>query len=140
RAHKILAPRPVPLHLMKHRRSYIHYTPRGVVGIISPWNFPFSIPMGETVMALLAGNAVVVKPSEVTPLIALRAKELWDSTGLPKDLVQIVTGDGSTGAALIDAGVQKIIFTGSVATGRKIGAMCGERLIPCTLELGGKAP
>jgi succinate-semialdehyde dehydrogenase/glutarate-semialdehyde dehydrogenase len=140
RAHRILAPRPIALHLMKHRRSYVHYAPRGVVGIISPWNFPFSIPMGETVMSLLAGNAVVLKPSEVTPLIALKAKEIYDATGLPQDLFQVVTGDGSTGAALIDAGVNQIIFTGSVATGKRIAAACGERLIPCTLELGGKAP
>ena len=71
RAEKILAPRPISLHLLKTRTSYLHYVPRGVVGIISPWNFPFSIPMGETIMALLAGNAVVLKPSEVTPLIAV---------------------------------------------------------------------
>lgn len=140
RVHRILAPRPISLHLMKHRKSYIHYAPRGVIGIISPWNFPFSIPLGEAVMAILAGSAAVVKPSEVTPLVALRAKELFDGTGLPRDLFQVVPGDGATGAALIDAGVQQILFTGSVATGRKIAAMCGERLIPCTLELGGKAP
>jgi succinate-semialdehyde dehydrogenase/glutarate-semialdehyde dehydrogenase len=140
RAHKILAPRPIPMHLLKHRKSYIHYSPRGVVGIIAPWNFPFSIPVGETVMSLLAGNAVVLKPSEVTPLVALKAKEIYDSTGLPKDLFQVVTGDGATGVALIGGGVQHLIFTGSVATGRKVAAACGERLIPCTLELGGKAP
>lgn len=140
RAEKILAPRPIPLHLLKHRKSYLHYQPRGVVGIISPWNFPFSIPLGEAVMALLAGNAVVLKPSEVTPLIALYAKELFDQAGLPKDLLQVVTGDGGTGRALIEGGVQQVIFTGSVATGKRVAAACGERLIPCTLELGGKAP
>jgi succinate-semialdehyde dehydrogenase/glutarate-semialdehyde dehydrogenase len=136
----ILAPRAIPLHLLKHRKSWIHYAPRGVVGVIAPWNFPFSIPMGETVMALLAGNGVVLKPSDVTPLIALKAKELYDACGLPKDLFQVVTGRGETGAALIDAGVDMVVFTGSVATGRKVAAACGERLIPCTLELGGKAP
>lgn len=140
RAEKILAPRPIPLHLLKTKKSYLHYAPRGVVGIISPWNFPFSIPMGETIMALLAGNAVVVKPSEVTPLIALKAKELYDACGLPRDLFQVVPGRGPTGAALIDSGVDQIVFTGSVATGRKVAAACGERLIPCILEMGGKAP
>jgi succinate-semialdehyde dehydrogenase/glutarate-semialdehyde dehydrogenase len=136
----ILAAERIPLHLLLHRRSTLHYLPRGVVGIISPWNFPLSIPMGETLMALLAGNAVVLKPSELTPLIALRAKELHDAAGLPADLLQIVTGDGATGAALIDAGIDMCIFTGSTATGRKVATACGERLIPCTLELGGKSP
>src|SRR5262249_7009308 len=97
RAEKILAPQPIPLHLLKHRKSYIHYTPRGVVGIISPWNFPFSIPVGEALMALLAGNAVVLKPSEVTTAIALKAKELHDASGLPRDLLQVVPGRGATG-------------------------------------------
>jgi acyl-CoA reductase-like NAD-dependent aldehyde dehydrogenase len=140
RAEKILAPQPIPLHLLKHRKSYLHFVPRGVVGVIAPWNFPFSIPVGETLMALIAGNAVVLKPSEVTPLIGLKAKELFDACGLPRDLFQVVTGRGPTGAALIDAGVDQILFTGSVATGKRVAAACGERLIPCTLELGGKAP
>ncbi len=139
RAEKILGPRPISLHLMKHRKSYLHYVPRGVVGVIAPWNFPFSIPTGEALMALLAGNAVVVKPSEITPLVTVRAKELWDACGLPKDLFQVVTGRGPTGAALIEAGVDQVLFTGSVATGRKVAVACAERLIPCTVELGGKA-
>ncbi len=136
----LLAPESIPLHLMKHRKSYLHYVPRGVIGVIAPWNFPFSIPMGEVIMSLIAGNGVVLKPSEVTPLIALKAKELHDDCGLPPELFQVVTGRGATGAALIDAGIDYCVFTGSVATGRKVAAACGERLIPCTLELGGKAP
>jgi acyl-CoA reductase-like NAD-dependent aldehyde dehydrogenase len=139
-APEILRPEPVPLHLMKHRASYLHFVPRGVVGIIAPWNFPFSIPMGETIMSLVAGNGVVLKPSEVTPLIALKAKELYLAADLPPELFQVVTGRGATGAALIDAGINYCVFTGSVATGKKVAAACGERLIPCTLELGGKAP
>jgi succinate-semialdehyde dehydrogenase/glutarate-semialdehyde dehydrogenase len=139
-APEMLAPEPVALHLMKHRASYLHFVPRGVVGVIAPWNFPFSIPLGETVMALIAGNGVVMKPSEVTPLIALKAKELYLAAELPPDLFQVVTGRGPTGAALIDAGINYCVFTGSVATGKKVAAACGERLIPCTLELGGKAP
>ncbi len=140
RAPQILAPEKIPLHLLKTRGSYVHYVPRGVVGIIAPWNFPFGIPISETIMALLAGNAVVLKPSEVTPLIAQKTKELHDAAGMPPDLFQVVTGRGQAGAALIDAGIDYCIFTGSTATGRKVGAACGERLIPCVLELGGKAP
>ncbi len=139
-APRMLAPERIDLHLLRHRRSYIHYAPRGVVGVISPWNFPFSIPMGEVMMAVLAGNGVVLKPSEVTPLIALLGKKLFDDCGLPADLLQVVTGRGPAGAALIDAGIDYCVFTGSVATGQKVGAACGQRLIPCTLELGGKAP
>jgi succinate-semialdehyde dehydrogenase/glutarate-semialdehyde dehydrogenase len=139
-APEMLAPEPISLHLMKHRASYLHFVPRGVVGIIAPWNFPFSIPIGETIMSLIAGNAVVLKPSEVTPLIALEAKRLYLAAELPPDLFQVVTGRGPAGAALIDSGIDYCVFTGSVATGKRVAAACGERLIPCTLELGGKAP
>lgn len=139
-AAEILAPEPIPLHLLKHRGSYLHFVPRGVIGIIAPWNFPFAIPMGEALMAVIAGNGVVLKPSEMTPLIALKGKELFDAAGLPPELLQIVTGRGTAGAALIDAGIDFCVFTGSVNTGKKVAAACGERLIPCTLELGGKAP
>ncbi len=140
RAPEVLKPHSISLHLLKNRSSYIHYVPRGIVGVISPWNFPFAIPIGETVMALIAGNGVVLKPSEVTPMVALKAKQLYDESGMPPELFQVVTGRGSTGAALVDAGIDYCNFTGSTATGRKIGAACGERLIPCMLELGGKAP
>jgi succinate-semialdehyde dehydrogenase/glutarate-semialdehyde dehydrogenase len=139
-APRLLAPERIPLHMLRHRASYVHYVPRGVVAVIAPWNFPFSIPMGEVMMALLTGNGVVLKPSEVTPLIALAARDLHIAAGLPPDLFQVVTGRGPTGAALIDAGIDYCIFTGSVATGKRVAAACGERLIPCTLELGGKAP
>lgn len=139
-APQMLAPERVRLHLLKHRASYLHFAPRGVVGIIAPWNYPFSIPIGEAMMALIAGNAVVLKPSEVTPLIALKALELYRSAGLPADLFQVVTGRGPTGAALVAGEINYCVFTGSVATGKKVAAACGERLIPCTLELGGKAP
>jgi acyl-CoA reductase-like NAD-dependent aldehyde dehydrogenase len=139
RATKILAPREIDLHLFKHRRSYVHYAPRGVVGIISPWNYPLVIPVGDAITALIAGNAVLHKPSEVTPLIALKFKEIFDKTDIPKDLYQVLPGDGGTGAALIDARPDKIVFTGAVSTGRRVAAACGENLIPCTLELGGKA-
>jgi acyl-CoA reductase-like NAD-dependent aldehyde dehydrogenase len=139
-APRLLAPEPIPLHLLRHRASYLHYVPRGVVGVIAPWNFPFSIPMGEVMMALIAGNGVVLKPSEITPLIGLEALTLYRAADLPEDLFGVVTGRGGTGAALIDAGIDYCVFTGSVATGKRVAAACGERLIPCTLELGGKAP
>jgi len=140
RAPSILAPERIDLRLFKHKSSTVHFVPRGVVGIISPWNYPFSIPMGDVVAALVSGSAAVVKPSEVTPLTMLKAKEIFDSTGLPEDLFGIVTGDGATGSALIDSGIQKLIFTGGVETGKKVAAACGARLIPCVMELGGKAP
>ncbi len=139
-APSILSKKKIPLHLLRNRSSYVHYVPRGVVGIIAPWNFPWSIPMCEVIMALVAGNAVVLKPSEVTPLIAAKAKELFDASMLPKDLFQVVFGTGEAGAALLDSGIDYCLFTGSTETGRKVAAACGERLIPCTLELGGKTP
>ena len=139
-APKVLAPREIPLHLMKHRKSVVHYVPRGVVAVISPWNFPFQLPLRDILMAVIAGNSCVLKPSEVTPLIAMKAKQIWDEAGLPPDVFQVVTGYGATGAALIDSGIQFCVLTGSVATGRRVAAACGERLIPCVMELGGKAP
>ena len=138
-ADRILAPQPIPLHLMKHRSSYLHWQPRGVIGVIGPWNFPFNICNGPVVVALLAGNAVVVKPSEFTPLIQDLAKELFVQGGVPEDLIQVVHGYGETGSEVVNH-VDMVEFTGSVATGRKVAAQCGERLIPCVTELGGKAP
>src|SRR5262249_7996058 len=122
------------------RSSYIVYKPLGVVGIISPWNFPWATPLDEVVMALMAGNAAVVKPSELTPLTALKIESVFKQAQLPEGLVQIVTGDGSTGAALVDAGVNKILFTGSVNTGKRVAEMAAKHLTPVVLELGGKDP
>jgi succinate-semialdehyde dehydrogenase/glutarate-semialdehyde dehydrogenase len=139
-AKRILAPRDVGHHLLKHKKTQIHYAPRGVVGIISPWNFPFVIPMGDAVAALVTGSAVVIKPSEVTPLSVQKAKEIFDSTGLPEDLFGVVHGGGEAGAALVESGIQKLVFTGGVETGRKVAAACGANLVPCVMELGGKAP
>ena len=139
-AKRILAPREIPLHLLKHKRSTLHYVPRGVVGVIGPWNFPFAIPMNDALAALVTGSAVVVKPSEVTPLTIQKAKEIFDSTGLPEDLFGVVHGYGEVGAALIESGIQKLVFTGGTETGRKVAAACGQNLVPCVMELGGKAP
>ena len=122
------------------RSSRLVYTPLGVIGIISPWNFPLATPADEVVMALMAGNAVVLKPSELTPLIALKVAEIFERAGLPAGLLEVVTGDGSTGAALVDARVDKIMFTGSVATGKRVAEAAARYLIPVVLELGGKDP
>ena len=122
------------------RSSYEVYKPLGVVGIISPWNFPFATPLEETVMALMAGNTVVLKPSELTPLSAVKIKNILTRAGLPDGVLQVTTGDGSTGAALVGAGVDKIMFTGSVATGRRVAEAAAKYLIPVVLELGGKDP
>ncbi|HEX4900445.1 MAG TPA: aldehyde dehydrogenase family protein, partial [Pyrinomonadaceae bacterium] len=94
----------------------------------------------EVVMALMTGNSVVLKPSELTPLIALKIHEIFKRAGLPEDVLQVVTGDGSTGAALVDAGVDKLIFTGSVATGKRVAEAAARHLTPVVLELGGKDP
>ncbi len=138
----LLAPRRISIgqYGLMGRSSYEIYKPRGVVGIISPWNFPFSTPLGEVVMALMAGNTVVLKPSELTPLIGLKIKELLTRAGLPDGALQVVTGDGSTGAALVAAGTNKIMFTGSVATGKRVAEAAAKYLIPVVLELGGKDP
>jgi succinate-semialdehyde dehydrogenase/glutarate-semialdehyde dehydrogenase len=130
----------IGLYGLMGRSSYIVCKPVGVVGIISPWNFPWATPLDEIVMALMAGNAVVLKPSELTPLTGLRIKAVFSRAGLADGLLQVVTGDGSTGAALIGAGVNKIMFTGSVATGKRVAEAAANYLIPVVLELGGKDP
>jgi succinate-semialdehyde dehydrogenase/glutarate-semialdehyde dehydrogenase len=112
--------------------------PLGVVGIITPWNGPIVLAVNPAVQALLAGNAVVIKPSEVTPFCGQLVGQLFAEAGFPEGLVQVLLGDGETGRALIEARPDKISFTGSVETGRKVGEACGRLLIPCTLELGGK--
>jgi succinate-semialdehyde dehydrogenase/glutarate-semialdehyde dehydrogenase len=137
---RLLAPEERRPHLFRYRRTVVDYFPRGVVGVIGPWNFPLQLPLRDVVAAVVAGNAAVVKPSEVTPLVMLKAKQIWDESGMPEDLLGVVTGLGDTGAALIDAGIDLCVFTGSVGTGRRVAAACGERLIPCIMELGGKAP
>ena len=114
--------------------------PYGVIGIISPWNYPFSIPATETLAALATGNAVVLKPSELTPLCALELASLLHDAGVPEAVFQVVIGEGPTGAALIESGIGKLIFTGSVATGRRIAQTAAARLLPVVLELGGKDP
>ena len=122
------------------RSSRIVYHPLGVVGIIPAWNYPFSIPLGEATMALMAGNTVVIKPSELTPMIGLKIGEIFEKAGFPENTIQVVSGGGETGAALVEAAPDKIMFTGSVATGKKIAAAAAKNLTSVVLELGGKDP
>ncbi|HEX2914236.1 MAG TPA: succinic semialdehyde dehydrogenase [Chloroflexia bacterium] len=138
-APKFLKDQKVPLHLMKTKRALVTYHPFGVVGVIAPWNFPLILSFGDAIAALVAGNAVVIKPSEITPMTPLLVTELAQSAGFPEGLIQVVTGLGDTGAALID-NVDLIAFTGSTATGRKVMERASRRLIPVLLELGGKDP
>jgi len=125
---------------MKTKDGRIVREPYGVIGIIAPWNYPFSIPATESLAALVAGNAIVVKPSELTSMAALELASLLHDAGVPKDIFQLVIGDGATGAALIDSQIDKLIFTGSVATGKRIAQAAAARLLPVVLELGGKDP
>jgi acyl-CoA reductase-like NAD-dependent aldehyde dehydrogenase len=142
RAGRILKPRRINigLYATMGRSSKIVYHPLGVVAIIPAWNYPFSIPLGETAMSLMAGNSVVMKPSELTPMTGLKIGEIFERAGAPPDLVQVITGDGRTGAALVDAAPDKIVFTGSVATGKKISEAAAKNLTSIVLELGGKDP
>lgn len=123
-----------------HRSARVEQEPYGVIGAITPWNYPFILVMDCVTPALVAGNGVVVKPSEFTPSTALLVPELGRAAGLPDGLIQVVTGFGETGAALIGAGVDKVSFTGSTATGRKVMEAAAKGPTPVTMELGGKDP
>jgi succinate-semialdehyde dehydrogenase/glutarate-semialdehyde dehydrogenase len=126
--------------VMVRKRVRIEHEPFGVIGIISPWNYPLLLAAGGVLPALVAGNAVVLKPSEFTPSSGALLAELFEEAGLPDGLLHVVHGDGRVGAALIAHGVDKVVFTGSGATGKKVAVACAERMIPCTLELGGSDP
>ncbi|MFN2398265.1 MAG: aldehyde dehydrogenase family protein [Gemmatimonadaceae bacterium] len=134
---RTLTPRNIALW---RKRASISYQPLGVVGVISPWNYPFMLPAGVILPALVAGNAVLFKPSELTPSVGSLLVELLHEAGVPEGVMQLCTGDGATGAALTDAAPDKVFFTGSVATGKRVARACAERLIPCVLELGGSDP
>jgi acyl-CoA reductase-like NAD-dependent aldehyde dehydrogenase len=141
-AERLLRPERIGIgqYALLGRSSRVVFRPLGVVGVISPWNFPWATPLGEVVMALMAGNSVVLKPSELTPAVGVKIGDVFARAGLPEAVLEIVTGDGSTGAALVEAGADKIMFTGSVATGRRVAEAAGRNLTPCVLELGGKDP
>jgi acyl-CoA reductase-like NAD-dependent aldehyde dehydrogenase len=139
---KILADEKIryPQAFLKTKRSFFSYEPLGVVGVIAPWNYPWSIPFGEVALALIAGNGVVLKPASLTPLLGERIQQVFDDAGFPPGLVRTVHGGGAIGQALCEASTAKIFFTGSVEVGRKVGLICAERMKGSVLELGGKDP
>lgn len=138
KAPRVLKPRRIFVWQIPHRAHTILRQPHGVVLVISPWNFPVVLSFDAIIPALLAGNSVVFKPSEYTPLIGQFMADVIHQAGVPQDVFQIAHGYGDLGAALIEARPDKISFTGSGATGRKITQQAGDLLIPVTLELGGK--
>jgi acyl-CoA reductase-like NAD-dependent aldehyde dehydrogenase len=125
--------------LLLGKKFIKRYKPMGVVGVIGPWNYPLTNAFGDAIPALMAGNTVVLKPSEVTPLTSLLIQEGARACGMPEDAFIVVTGRGETGAALVDH-ADMIMFTGSTATGKKVMARAAETLTPVSLELGGKDP
>jgi acyl-CoA reductase-like NAD-dependent aldehyde dehydrogenase len=129
--------RDVPL-FAKQKKHFFSYEPLGVVGVIAPWNYPWSIPFGEVAIALMCGNGVVLKPASLTPLIGDRIMQVFERAGLPEGIVRTVHGGGAVGNALVESSADKIFFTGSVEVGRRVGVACAERLKGSVLELGGK--
>jgi acyl-CoA reductase-like NAD-dependent aldehyde dehydrogenase len=125
--------------LVKGKKLVLRYRPLGLIGVIGPWNYPLTNSFGDCIPALMAGNSVILKPSEITPLTSLLMAEGMRECGLPDNVLQIATGRGQTGAALIEH-VDMIMFTGSTRTGRKVAEEAARRLIPASLELGGKDP
>ncbi len=138
RAPRWLAGERVSARPLLGKRALVAYRPRGVIGIISPWNAPLNLALGDAIPALLAGNAVVIKPSELAPLGVQRAVAAMQRA-LPADVLQVVHGAGETGAALVDQ-VDMICVTGSPETGRRVMERASRRLTPVLLELGGKDP
>ncbi len=128
---------PMPVFL-KQKRSRHSFEPLGVVGVIAPWNYPWSIPFGEVAFALMAGNGVVLKPASLTPLIGQRIQDTFERAGLPEGLVRTIHGGGAVGQALVESSAAKIFFTGSVEVGRRVGMACASRMKGSVLELGGK--
>lgn len=141
-AYGILQDEPVPHGSLATRlkRGKLLREPYGVVGIVSPWNYPFSIAGTDALAALAAGNAVVLKPSEFTTLTGFKLAQLLRAAGVPEGAMQVVPGNGATGAALVHSSIDKLIFTGSVATGKRVAQAAAARLLPTVLELGGKDP
>jgi acyl-CoA reductase-like NAD-dependent aldehyde dehydrogenase len=121
------------------KKLVLRYEPFGLVGVIGPWNYPIANSFGDCIPALMAGNSVILKPSEITPLSSLLMEEVMRDCGMPADVFQVATGDGATGAALI-AQVDCVMFTGSSRTGKAVMKAAADALIPCYLELGGKDP
>jgi succinate-semialdehyde dehydrogenase/glutarate-semialdehyde dehydrogenase len=129
----------MPQLFLKTKQSAFTYEPLGVVGVIAPWNYPWSIPFGEVALALMAGNGVVLKPASLTPLIGARIGRVFERAGIPDGLLRVIHGPGA-GSALVESRVAKVFFTGSVETGRGVGESCARQLKGSVLELGGKDP
>lgn len=130
----------IKLPVMLHKKSWIEYEPFGVVGIISPWNYPLLLPMGQIIPALIAGNSVIFKPSEWTPFVGKKIDELFKSAGLPENVFQTIYGEAEVGEALVKSDIDKLFFTGSTKVGKIIAKTAAEKLLPVSLELGGKDP
>ncbi len=130
----------IKLPVMIHKKSWIEYEPYGVIGIISPWNYPLLLPMGQIIPALIAGNAVIFKPSEWTSLVGKKIDELINSTGIPEGVFNTIYGEAEVGEALVKSPIDKLFFTGSTAVGKIIAKATAEKLLPVSLELGGKDP
>lgn len=140
-APKILKRQKVPTPILFYgKKSYIEYKPRGVVLVISPWNFPFQLSLVPVISALIAGNSVILKPSEVTPLIGTLIETLFKDIDFPDYVLQVAHGGKELGGSLVQEKPDYIFFTGSVATGKLIQQEAARHLIPTTLELGGKDP
>ncbi len=139
-APRVLRPERVPHHSMaaKAKGGQLEYEPLGVIAIISSWNYPLAIPLSQIIPAIAAGNAVVCKSSDFTPQCGALIDKLFTDAGFPQNLVIILQGGGEVGEALIEAAPDKVLFTGSVATGRHVAEACAKKLIPSVLELGGK--
>ncbi len=140
RAERLLKTRSVSAGLLANHRARVSYEPLGVIGVIGPWNYPLYTPMGSIAYALAAGNTVVFKPSELTPFTARLFAECAQAAIPIPDVLQVVTGFGDTGAHLAKARIDKLAFTGSTATGKRVMAAAAERLTPVIMELGGKDP
>jgi acyl-CoA reductase-like NAD-dependent aldehyde dehydrogenase len=125
--------------IFANKRARLIYHPRGVVGVIGPWNWPLLNNYADAIAPLVCGNAVVLKPSPLTPLTSLHVARLWNDEGLPEGVLQVLVGGAEVGEALV-AQADMIFFTGSNAAGRAVARAAGDRLIPCVLELGGKSP
>jgi succinate-semialdehyde dehydrogenase/glutarate-semialdehyde dehydrogenase len=128
---------PMPQLFLKTKSSAFTYEPLGVIGIIAPWNYPWSIPFGEVALALMAGNGVVLKPASLTPLIGERIVRAFERAGVPEGLIRAIHGPGA-GQALVRSSVNKVFFTGSVESGRSVGEECARQMKGSVLELGGK--
>src|SRR5580658_4457712 len=137
---RLLRSERVPHHSTagKTKSGRLVYEPVGVIGIISSWNYPLAIPLSQIIPAVAGGNAVICKTSDFTPHCGALIEKLFVDAGFPKNLVTVIQGGGEVGQALIDAAPDKIMFTGSVATGRRVAEACAKRLVPSVLELGGK--